>query len=58
MRLKIKSAQPKLRTEKRSSVLLRHSSFPAGYDDQAYIFTKSMPAGKIIKLCRKNIITH
>ena len=30
--------------------------FPAGYDDQAYIFTKSMPAGKTIKLCRKSIL--
>lgn len=30
--------------------------FPAGYDDQAYIFTKSMPAEKNIKLCRKGIL--
>ena len=30
--------------------------FPAGYDDQAYIFTKSMPAGIIIKLCRNSIV--
>ena len=29
---------------------------PAGHDDQAYIFTKSMPAGRIIKLCRINIL--
>ena len=44
--------------EKRSLVLLRHSSLPAGYDDQAYIFTKSMPAGGNIKLCRKSILPH
>ena len=31
---------------------------PAGYDDQAYIFTKSMPAGENIKLCRIHSISQ